>query len=243
MTNSRLQVNNYLLEKARVIKHAETDRNFHIFYQLLAGADDALLSSLDLERDSAKYKFLSHGKVQALDNDKADYAELQAAADSIGFSADTKDMLFKLVATVLHLGQVQFEADGEHSKVANGGSIASIGKLIGTDSATLEKALTYRVVAARGEVFESKLNADKASQGRDALSKAIYNELFTYLVGQINSSISVAEGSKGTVIGVLDIYGFEIFPENGFEQFCINYCNEKLQQLFIELVMIREQEE
>jgi len=236
-------VNNYLLEKARVIKHAETDRNFHIFYQLLAGADDALLSSLDLERDAGKYRLLNQGKVQALDSDKADYGDLQAAADSIGFSADTKDMLFKLVATVLHLGQVEFEADGEASKVANGGSIGSIGKLIGTDAATLEKALTNRVIAARGEIFESKLNAEKASQARDALSKAVYNELFTYLVSQINSSISVAEGSKGTVIGVLDIYGFEIFPENGFEQFCINYCNEKLQQLFIELVMKREQEE
>lgn len=236
-------INNYLLEKARVVRHADTDRNFHIFYQLLAGADDGLISSLDLTRDPAKYNFLNQAKVQSLPNDKSDYTELTDAMENIGFSSDTKDMLFKLVASVIHLGQVDFDDKGEHCSVNTTDALASIAKLIGTDSTTLEKALTYRVVAARGEIFESKLNKTKASHGRDALSKAVYNELFTYLVAQINNSIAVKGSATGTVIGVLDIYGFEIFPANGFEQFCINYCNEKLQQLFIELVMKREQDE
>lgn len=236
-------INNYLLEKARVVRHAEADRNFHIFYQLLAGADAGLLASLDLTADTSKYNFLKMGKTQTMDSDKANYAELVAAMDAVGMSTETKDMLFKLVAAVLHLGQVEFEDQGEHCSIKTTGVLDSIGKLLGTDSATLSKALTFRVVAARGEIFESKLNHVKAGHGRDALSKAVYNELFTYLVAQVNESIKVKEGSSGTVIGVLDIYGFEIFPTNGFEQFCINYCNEKLQQLFIELVMKREQEE
>ncbi|EDO26335.1 predicted protein, partial [Nematostella vectensis] len=110
----------------------------------------------------------------------------------------------------------------------------------------LERALCYRVVAARGEVMEKGHNEKEAYHGRDALAKAAYDRLFSWIVSRINDSIEVRdkkEHGKCTVIGVLDIYGFEIFETNSFEQLCINYCNEKLQQLFIELVLKEEQEE
>jgi len=237
-------IHNYLLEKARVVRHAESDRNFHIFYQLLAGADDATLAELGVSRDAGSFAYLANGSAPIGTSDKAEYSAVMEAASAIGFSAELIGVLRKLVAAVLHLGQVKFEPKGEHCTISNGDVVATIAKLLGTDTDKLTTALTYRVVAARGEVISSELNSGKAGTARDALAKALYDRLFTYLVKQINAALAPPKADpKGVVIGVLDIYGFEIFPTNGFEQFCINYCNEKLQQLFIELVLKREQQE
>jgi len=110
----------------------------------------------------------------------------------------------------------------------------------------IEQALTSRVIATRGNVVHKALEVGQARLAADALAKALYNRCFSFIVEVINGAIEVNTGAdkgKNTVIGVLDIYGFEIFENNSFEQLCINYCNEKLQQLFIELVLKREQEE
>lgn len=113
--------------------------------------------------------------------------------------------------------------------------------------ADLTKALTQRVIAAHGDIMMKEHNVTQAEQGRDALAKAIYERLFSWIIQRVNMSILVeandVQKKFNRVIGVLDIYGFEIFDRNSFEQFCINYCNEKLQQLFIELVLKQEQEE
>jgi len=133
-----------------------------------------------------------------------------------------------------------------HAQVRDTAPLADIGALLGCNTAALTKALTVRVIAAAGKVYEKPLAPEEAYHARDALAKALYDRVFSYLVHHINASIDTGavEGeSRRTVMGVLDIYGFEIFGVNGFEQFCINYCNEKLQQLFIELVLKREQEE
>lgn len=125
-------------------------------------------------------------------------------------------------------------------------SLQQAARLLDVTDADLREALTQRVIAARGDVMHKTHTVIQAEFGRDALAKAIYDRLFTWIVGRINKSIAVpGRGSKrfNNVLGVLDIYGFEIFERNSFEQFCINYCNEKLQQLFIELVLKQEQEE
>jgi len=125
-----------------------------------------------------------------------------------------------------------------------------VASLLGVDQNELNGALCHRVIAANGEIMEKGHTTSEAIYGRDAFAKALYDRLFTWIVERVNGAIQVRQQSHhksshvpGTVIGVLDIYGFEIFDINSFEQFCINYCNEKLQQLFIELVLKQEQEE
>lgn len=131
--------------------------------------------------------------------------------------------------------------------VADNASLSNAAKLLQVTEADLKLALTQRVIAAHGDVMKKDHNVSQAELGRDAFAKAIYERLFNWIIQRVNKSI-VVESSEtqkkfNRVIGVLDIYGFEIFDKNSFEQFCINYCNEKLQQLFIELVLKQEQEE
>lgn len=245
-------INNYLLEKARVVYQQKGERNFHSFYQLLNGAPDDALQYMQLERDASLYRFARQGEVYELTtiNDKKDYQVVNAAMRATKLSLDDCNVIWKLLASILHLGNVIFipdEKQHEQARVKNIDTIGVIAKLIASSEDEVEKALCYRVVAARGEVVEKGHSVKEAMYARDAFAKAIYDRLFTWIVGKINSAIEVPASIRNkdgcTVIGVLDIYGFEIFDVNSFEQICINYCNEKLQQLFIELVLKQEQEE
>eukprot|EP00039_Didymoeca_costata_P028096 m.19999 g.19999 ORF g.19999 m.19999 type:complete len:1050 (+) comp6725_c0_seq1:182-3331(+) len=240
-------IKNYLLEKSRVIHQQEGERNFHIFYQLLAAAGDAMLRDLGLNRDAAAYTYACAGrttKVPKID-DRKDFQEVNAALQTIGFTNSLQVTIWKLVATVLHLGDLKFVPRGSDAcHVDDTSKLNTIGKLLDCSAENVGKALTKRTIAGRGETIETNLNKEKAMVTRDTFAKALYDRLFSYVVSAINSALEVAnDDQKNTVIGVLDIYGFEIFERNSFEQLCINYCNEKLQQLFIELVLKREQEE
>lgn len=121
--------------------------------------------------------------------------------------------------------------------IANKNALRNVANLLKVTEAELSKSLTQRVIAARGDIMRKEHNTQQAEFGRDALAKAIYDRLFTWIIQRINKSILVPGSNVqkrfNKVIGVLDIYGFEVFESNSFEQFCINYCNEKLQQLFI----------
>lgn len=137
--------------------------------------------------------------------------------------------------------------DEENVVVDNTSALKNSASLLNVTGDEMTKSLTHRVIAAHGDVMMKSHNIQQAEYGRDALAKAIYDRLFTWIISRINQSI-IVPGSNlqkrlNKVIGVLDIYGFEVFEVNSFEQFCINYCNEKLQQLFIELVLKQEQEE
>ncbi|NWI18570.1 MYO1G protein, partial [Crypturellus soui] len=243
-------IHNYLLEKSRIIQQQPGERNFHSFYQLLRGAPDELLASLQLQRDPSAYRYTREGTASSAGgDDAASYKEVQEAMAVIGFTPEEIGSVHRILAAILHLGNVAFVAEGETAVVADEAPLATLAALTATAPERLRQALLARTVAAgSGELIEKGHSAKEAAYARDACAKAIYERLFGWIVGRVNAGIAargydVRRHGKGTVIGVLDIYGFEIFDTNSFEQFCINYCNEKLQQLFIELILRQEQAE
>lgn len=181
-------------------------------------------------------------------NDAADFKDTLAAMNVIGLSQNEQDNIFRMLSAILWLGNISFEEnDSGNAQVTDPGVVDFVAYLLEVESAQVSKALTIRIVETsrggrRGSVYEVPLNPAQATAVRDALSKAIYFNLFDWIVERINASLK-ARGAIGNSVGILDIYGFEIFDKNSFEQLCINYVNEKLQQIFIQLTLKTEQEE
>ncbi|KAG1662253.1 Myosin-IA [Nymphon striatum] len=244
-------INNYLLEKSRVVMQQDGERSFHSFYQLIYGCPEGSLSKYHITKDPGAYHYTRQGGNYRVDsiNDRMDYKSGVSAMKTLGFISEQIETIWKILSAILHLGNIEFEERNDITHIKSTEQLQYVAELLCVTDDALSKALCHRVIAAMGEVMEKGHTVSEALYGRDALAKAIYERLFTWIVESINKAIEVHDNGKpirqkkNTVIGVLDIYGFEIFDNNSLEQFCINYCNEKLQQLFIELVLKQEQEE
>lgn len=243
-------ITNYLLEKSRVVAQSKGERSFHIFYQLLSGADTTFLKSLRLIRNPEQYVFLRNSGCTQVDgiDDKEAFRVTRHGLDVLGFTKDETEGIFHLVAAILKIGNLQFQhrsnLDGtDGCRLTNEEELDDVCDLIGCGKKNLVKALTQRTVRTTNDRVRTDLCSTEANYARDALCKAIYSRLMTWLINRINLSIRVTAKGKKKSMGVLDIYGFEIFEINSFEQFIINYCNEKLQQIFIELTLKEEQDE
>lgn len=243
-------ITNYLLEKSRVAFQMKGERNFHVFYQLLRGADKELLDALKLSGSPESYNFLRQSGCIDVDtvDDVHNFSAVKNGMEVIGFQVDEVSMTFQLVACILKLGNVEFipksNKDGtDGCALSDMSEIRDVCELFGCSTDLVFEALTQRTVEAKGDKVRRDLEVAEAVYARDALCKAIYSRLFSWLVSRINDSIRVKTKLKTKAMGVLDIYGFEVFETNGYEQFIINYCNEKLQQIFIERTLKEEQEE
>ena len=236
----------FLLEKTRVAFQNRHERNFHIFYQFIYGADPALKQELGCECDPSYFNYLSQSgcmHVSSVD-DVADYRATRSAMGLIGINEGTQVDIFRLLAGILHVGNVQFQGNAP-AQVVDPTPLQTAAYLFSVSPEQLAHALVHRKIqsgSARSTQYAVQQNSDQAYGIRDALAKTVYERLFNWVVEQINQSMAcTSAGLK--CLGVLDIYGFEVFEKNGFEQLCINYVNEKLQQVYVKLKLKEEQAE
>ena len=235
------------LEKARVVGQIANERNFHIFYQLTKAAPKEFREKFGLSGPDA---YIYTGAAGCLDvdgiDDVADYEETIKAMNVIGITKSEQENVFRMLSIIIWLGNVQFEGDTKAS-IVDRDVVSFIAHLLQVDSGLLQKVFMSRIMETkrggqRGTVYDVPLNAVQAGAVRDALAKAIYDRLFEWIISRVNHALE-KRSQYQHIIGILDIYGFEIFDKNSFEQLCINYVNEKLQQIFIELTLKTEQEE
>ncbi|XP_059364197.1 unconventional myosin-Ie-like [Carassius carassius] len=240
------KISNFLLEKSRVVSQNHGERSFHIYYQLLQGATKEQRENLGVTTPDY-YLYLNQSDTYTVEdvNDKKEFKDTMAAMSVVGLSLEAQDTVLQIVAGILHLGNIAFREEGNYAVVESEDFLAFPSYLLGINQDGLKSKLTSRIMdskwGGKTETISVTLNTEQASFTRDALSKALYSRLFDYLVDAINKAMQ--KDHEELNIGVLDIYGFEIFQKNGFEQFCINFVNEKLQQIFIELTLKAEQEE
>ncbi|KAH0926279.1 hypothetical protein HID58_018535, partial [Brassica napus] len=243
---SGAKIQTFLLEKSRVVQCAEGERSYHIFYQLCAGASPALREKLNLT-SAKEYNYLRQSNCYSIKgvDDAERFQAVQEALDIVHVSKDDQESVFAMLAAVLWLGNVSFSIiDNEnHAEPESDESLSTVARLIGCNINDLKLALSKRNIKVRNETFVQKLTLSQAIDARDALAKSIYASLFDWLVEQINKSLAVGKRRTGRSISILDIYGFESFNKNSFEQFCINYANERLQQHFNRHLFKLEQEE
>ncbi|KAI8633119.1 P-loop containing nucleoside triphosphate hydrolase protein [Xylariaceae sp. FL1651] len=241
------RIRTYLLERSRLVFQPLKERNYHIFYQFLAGATDKERQELGL-LPVEQFDYLNQGNAPIIDgvDDKAEYLATKSSLKTIGVDDAQQAGIFNLLAGLLHLGNVKIGASRNDSVLApTEPSLERACAILGIDATNFAKWIVKKQLITRGEKIVSNLTQQQAIVVRDSVAKYIYSSLFDWLVEIINRSLAADEvlSRVNSFIGVLDIYGFEHFAKNSFEQFCINYANEKLQQQFNSHVFRLEQEE
>ncbi|ODV79024.1 myosin-5 isoform [Suhomyces tanzawaensis NRRL Y-17324] len=242
-------ITNYLLEKQRVVSQITNERNFHIFYQFTKHCPPKYQQAYGIQGPET-YIYTSAAKCINVDgvDDNKDFQDTLSAMNVIGLSPEEQDNIFRMLAAILWIGNISFGEDESGNAQIRDESVTNfVAYLLDVNDQVLIKAMTERVMQTshgmrRGSTYHVPLNNVQATSVRDALAKGIYNNLFEWIVERVNISLKGKQVASKS-IGILDIYGFEIFEHNSFEQICINYVNEKLQQIFIQLTLKAEQDE
>ncbi|XP_047292792.1 unconventional myosin-XIX isoform X12 [Homo sapiens] len=246
MTGAAVQT--YLLEKTRVACQASSERNFHIFYQICKGASEDERLQWHLP-EGAAFSWLPNPE-RSLEEDC--FEVTREAMLHLGIDTPTQNNIFKVLAGLLHLGNIQFAASEDEAQPCQPmddakceDSVRTAASLLGLPEDVLLEMVQIRTIRAgrQQQVFRKPCARAECDTRRDCLAKLIYARLFDWLVSVINSSICADTDSWTTFIGLLDVYGFESFPDNSLEQLCINYANEKLQQHFVAHYLRAQQEE
>ncbi|XP_033693630.1 unconventional myosin-Vb isoform X4 [Tursiops truncatus] len=236
----------YLLEKSRVVFQADDERNYHIFYQLCAAANLPEFKELALTR-AEDFFYTSQGGDTSIEgvDDAEDFEKTRQAFTLLGVRESHQINIFKIIASILHLGNVEIQAerDGESCSISpKDEHLSNFCQLLGVEHSQMEHWLCHRKLVTTSETYVKTMSLQQVVNARNALAKHIYAQLFGWIVGHVNKALHTSL-KQHSFIGVLDIYGFETFDVNSFEQFCINYANEKLQQQFNLHVFKLEQEE
>ncbi|XP_066277717.1 myosin-7-like isoform X1 [Branchiostoma lanceolatum] len=235
-------IETYLLEKSRVISQMPGERCYHVFYQLVSGAFPQYTEKLLLVNDAREYRYISEGDVTIAGvDDREEMRFTDEAFDILGFSNDEKIQVYRLVSGICHYGNMKFKERGEQAECDGMEAAEKVGHLFSVPSADMTKALLKPRVKVGNEYVVKGQTAQQCSYSVGALSKSIYNRLFIWLQIRLNETLAT-ELKREYFIGVLDIAGFEIFELNSFEQLCINFTNEKLQQYFNHHMFVLEQE-
>ncbi|XP_063182856.1 unconventional myosin-VIIa isoform X1 [Chroicocephalus ridibundus] len=246
------KIEQYLLEKSRVCRQAQDERNYHVFYCMLRGMTMEQKKKLGLGK-ATDYNYLAMGNCTTCDgrDDSKEYANIRSAMKVLMFTDTENWEISKLLAAILHMGNLQYEArtydNLDACEVVQSASLITAASLLEVDPQDVMNCLTSRTIITRGETVSTPLSMEQALDVRDAFVKGIYGRLFVWIVEKINAAIyrppSQELKSIRRSIGLLDIFGFENFTVNSFEQLCINFANENLQQFFVRHVFKLEQEE
>ncbi|XP_049529660.1 myosin heavy chain, muscle isoform X4 [Anopheles darlingi] len=238
-------IETYLLEKARVISQQSLERSYHIFYQLMSGSVKGLKEICLLSNNINDYNIVSQGKTTIPSVDDGEEMQItDEAFNVLGFTQEEKDNIYKITSAVMHMGRMQFKQKGREEQAEADGTEDGdrVAKLLGVVTDDLYKNLLKPRIKVGNEFVTKGQNKDQVTNSVGALCKGIFDRVFKWLVKKCNETLDTKQ-KRAQFIGVLDIAGFEIFDYNGFEQLCINFTNEKLQQFFNHHMFVLEQEE